>query len=109
MGGRRSLASTLRQRQQSSARDTMVTSTSVKEPLRVNFENVVKQGMLKRRGYLFGLYLSKYMFYLEKGEKDGEDEMSEDDVYQNHKPYGTPPLLKYGKKTEAIYGCINLG
>ena len=109
MGAKRSLASTLRQRHQSSARDTMLTTTSGKEPLRVNFENVVKQGMLKRRGYLFGLYLSKYMFYLEKGEKDGDESLFEDGGYQNQNSYGTPPYLKYGKKTEAIYGCINLG
>jgi hypothetical protein len=48
------------------------------EPLRVNFENVVKQGVLKRRGYLFGLYISKYMFYLEKGE-DTDCEGSDQD------------------------------
>ena len=107
--GRRSLASTLRQRNHQTARDTMLTTTSGKEPLRVNFENVVKQGMLKRRGYLFGLYLSKYMFYLEKGERDEEDDFSEESGYPNHNSYGTPPFLKYGKKTDAVYGCINLG
>jgi hypothetical protein len=49
------------------------------------------------------------MFYLEKGERDEEEDFSEESGYPNHNSYGTPPFLKYGKKTDAVYGCINLG
>ena len=62
--------------------------------LRVNFENVVKQGVLKRKSYLFGMYVSKYMFYLERGEEE--------------QLYFSPPLLKYGKTGQNINGYLEL-
>ncbi len=38
-------------------------------PLRVNFENVVKQGILTMKGKILRLYNNECMFYLEKSRK----------------------------------------
>lgn len=108
MKSKRSLTSTLRK---SNYRDTIYTKQGG-EPVRVNFENVVKEGILKRRGYFFGMYLTNYMFYLEKGEDSGYDSPREEN---SSKKKGLidgiicPPLLKYGKNGQAVYGCLDLG
>lgn len=61
-------------------------------PLRVNFENVVKQGLLYKRGNLLKMYSNQYHFYLEK-----RDEIK-----------GTGPYLKYGRKGKNVSYVIDL-
>lgn len=61
--------------------------------LRVNFENVVKQGLLFKKGDLLKMYNTQYFFYLEK-----KDET-----------WGVGPFLKYGRKGKNVSNCIDLG
>jgi hypothetical protein len=60
-------------------------------PLRVNFENVVKQGLLFKKGTILRLYNNECMFYLEK-RRDG---------------FG--PYLKFGPKKKSLTTCVDLG
>lgn len=60
--------------------------------LRVNFENIVKQGMLYQKTLLLKRYKKQYMFYLEK-----KDDLS-----------GAGPFLKYGRKGKPISAVIDL-
>ncbi len=62
--------------------------------------------MLRRRGYIFGMYINKYMFYLEKGEEDNDDSSSRKGAYGS---FLSPPMLKYGKNGQPVYGCLDLG
>jgi hypothetical protein len=60
-------------------------------PLRVNFENVVKQGLLYKKGTILRLYNNECMFYLEK-RRDG-----------------CGPFLKFGPKRKSLTTCVDLG
>lgn len=59
-------------------------------PLRVNFENVVKQGLLYKKGTILRLYNNECMFYLEK-RRDG-----------------LGPYLKFGPKKKSVSTCVDL-
>ena len=63
-------------------------------PLRVNFENVLKQGILSKKGSILRLYNNECMFYLEK-RVDGCP------------PVG--PFLKFGPKKKPLTTCVDLG
>jgi hypothetical protein len=67
-------------------------------PLRVNFELVVKQGVLNKKGSILRLYNNECIFYLEKRQ-------------ENHSLLGSSggPFLKYGPKKKALSHCIDLG
>lgn len=67
------------------------TTNASATPLRVNFENVVKQGLLYKKGNILRLYNNECMFYLEK-RREG---------------YG--PYLKYGPKRKNLTTCVDLG
>jgi hypothetical protein len=60
-------------------------------PIRVNFENVVKQGLLYKKGTILRLYNNECMFYLER-RRDG---------------FG--PYLKFGPKRKSLTTCVDLG
>jgi PH domain len=60
--------------------------------LRVQVENVVKQGILYQRTALLKRFKKAYIFYLEK----------KDDIT------GEGPLLKYGKKGKPINHVMDL-
>jgi hypothetical protein len=62
------------------------------EPTRVNFERVIRQGLLYKRGTLLKMYSNQYHFYLES-----RDEL------RNRGPY-----LKFGRKGKAINSLIDL-
>ncbi len=66
-------------------------ATHAVTPLRVNFENVVKQGLICKKGTILRLYNNECMFYLEK-RRDGAG-----------------PYLKYGPKKKSVTTCIDLG
>ena len=65
-------------------------------PLRVNFENVVKQGILTMKGKILRLYNNECIFYLEKSRKIAVDGSTND--FQM--PDG--PYLKYGPKKKSV-------
>ncbi len=54
---------------QGSKNRAIVDQTDGNIPLRVNFENVVKQGILTMKGKILRLYNNECMFYLEKSRK----------------------------------------
>lgn len=68
-------------------------------PLRVNFENVVKQGMLCTKGKILGLYNNEGMFYLEKSRQI----MTETGNERVDGPY-----IKYGPKKKSIQFSLDL-
>lgn len=61
-------------------------------PMRVQPENVVKQGVLFQRTALLKRFKVAYMFYLEK-----RDELT-----------GQGPFLKYGKRGKAVNHVLDL-
>ena len=68
-------------------------------PLRVNFENVVKQGLLCTKGKILGLYNNEGMFYLEKS----RPLMTETGNERVDGPY-----IKYGPKKKSIQFSLDL-
>ena len=62
------------------------------QQLRVNLENIVKQGVLFQRTILLKRYKKQYMFYLEK-----RDEIT-----------GAGPFLKYGRVGKPVSAVIDL-
>jgi hypothetical protein len=68
-------------------------------PLRVNFENVVKQGLLCTKGKILGLYNNEGMFYLEKSRQI----MTETGNERVDGPY-----IKYGPKKKSIQFSLDL-
>lgn len=68
-------------------------------PLRVNFENVVKQGILCTKGKILGLYNNEGMFYLEKSRQI----MTETGNERVDGPY-----IKYGPKKKSIQFSLDL-
>ena len=67
-------------------------SDSDDAPLRVNFERVIKQGLLYKRGDLLKMFSNQYHFYLEQ-----RDEVS-----------GKGPYLKFGRKGKNVTNLIDL-
>lgn len=63
-----------------------------KSPMRVQPENVVRQGILFQRTSLLKRFRVAYMFYLEK-----RDELT-----------GLGPFLKYGKRGKNIHHVLDL-
>ena len=59
----------------------------------MNFENVVKQGILFKRGNLLKMYSNQYLFYLEK----------------RNEVTGQGPFLKYGRKGKSVNQMVDLG
>lgn len=64
--------------------------------MRVNFEHVVKQGILTKKGSILGLYNNECMFYLERSRTVSDDHKS-------------GPYLKYGPKKKAVQFFVDLG
>ena len=60
--------------------------------LRINFENVIKQGLLYKRGNLLKMYSNQYHFYLEK-----RDEVK-----------FVGPYLKFSRKGKNVSSVIDL-
>ena len=76
-----------------SQREDMSAAAGSSKDLRVNFENVIKQGLLFKKGEMLKMYSNLYHFYLEKRDEG----------------LGIGPLLKYGRKGKKVNYFIDLG
>jgi hypothetical protein len=65
--------------------------TEVFRDLRVNFDQVVKSGLLYKKGDILRLYNKQYLFYLERRNND------------------SGPYLKFGPKGKNVDHFIDLG
>lgn len=81
-----------------SSSDSMASEGGSGGPLRLRFENVIRQGVLTKKGTILKLYNNECMFYLEKkGEvKEGSGLFA-------------GPFLKYGHKKKQVSHSIDLG
>ena len=77
-------------------------NTDANVPLRVNFENVVKQGILNMKGKILRLFNTECMFYLEKSRKI----TVEGATNEFQMPDG--PYLKYGAKKKSVQFSLDL-